>query len=144
VSRITKTVSIKTDPKSVMNYVADVRNHPAFIGPLKAVTNLSGPSSTSGAKWDWTFIMAGIELTGRAELVEYVEGKRYKYKTTSGALSTFDYSVEQDGANTRLTMDVEYEVPASVLGKLQAVVVEKLNDKAAEQATESIKVILED
>ena len=143
-SGVSKTVSIKADLQRVLTYIADVRNHPAFIGPLKRVTNLSGDPKDSGTTWDWTFIMAGVELTGKAETIEYVEGKHYKYKTTSGARSTFTYSVESVGQETRLALDVDYDLPESVIGKVAKAVAERMNDRDGDQMTESIKVILED
>ncbi len=143
-SGVSKVVSIKADLQRVLTYIADVRNHPAFIGPLKNVKNLSGDPKDSGTTWDWTFIMAGVELTGKAETIEYVEGKHYKYKTTSGARSTFTYSVESVGQETRLALDVDYDLPDSVISKVAKTVAERMNDRDGDQMTESIKVILED
>ena len=143
-SKVSKAVSINADPERILAYIADVRNHPAFIGPLKSVTNLSGDSRAEGTNWDWTFIMAGVELVGKAETLEYVEGKHYRYKTTIGARSTFTYSVEPEGKSTRLTLDVEYDVPESVFAKVGKTVAERMNDRDGDHMTESIKVILGD
>jgi len=141
-SRVTKTVTLQADPDSIIEYIADVENHPAFIGPLKKVDNLSGSSRDAGTTWDWTFIMAGVEVTGGAEALEYVPGVRYKYRTTSGILSTFTYSVEGGGDGSVLTMDVEYEVPETIADKVGLAVVERLNDHTGTSATENIKIIL--
>jgi uncharacterized membrane protein len=141
-SRVTKHVTIDADPETVIGYIADVENHPAFIEPLKSVANLSGPSQQPGTTWDWTFVMAGIEVTGRAEALEFVPGRRYRYKTTSGILSTFTYSVEPEGDKSKLAIDVEYDVPDGVAGKVGAAVAERLNDRAGEAAAENIKAIL--
>ena len=142
-SRVTKTVTVAAEPESVIEYIADVENHPAFIGPLKSVENLTGSATEPGTSWDWTFIMAGIEFSGRAEALEYVPGQLYKYRTTSGILSTFTYSVEPEGDGTRLVMDVEYDIPANVVEKVGLTVAEKLNDHAGDSATENIRIILE-
>jgi len=143
-SRVTKTVTVAADPETVIEYIAEVENHPAFIGPLKSVENLSGPAREPGTSWDWTFIMAGVEFSGRAEAVEYQPGRLYRYRTTSGILSTFTYSVEPDGGEgTRLVMDVEYEMPGNVVEKVGAAVAERLNDHAGDSATENIRIILE-
>jgi hypothetical protein len=87
--------------------------------------------------------MAGIEVSGRAEALEYLPGRRYRYRTTSGILSTFTYSVEPDGQQSKLTMDVEYDVPEGVVNKVGAAVAERLNDRAGEAAAANIKAILE-
>jgi uncharacterized membrane protein len=142
-SHLVRTVSINADPATIIEYIADVENHPAFIGPLKSVSNLSGPSRKPGTTWDWTFIMAGVEVSGRAEALEYTPSRLYKYRTTSGITSTFTYSVEPRDGTSRLTMEVVYEVPGSVTEKVGAAVAERLNEHTADSATENIKIILE-
>jgi carbon monoxide dehydrogenase subunit G len=143
-SRVTKVVSIKADPSKVLEYIADVKNHPAFISALKSVANLSGESKKVGESWDWTFVMAGLEIKGRAETVKYEEGKQYSFKTSGGIASTFTYSVEPEDGGTRLTIDVQYEVPQNVLAKIaDKAMVERLNEQEGERAAENLKAILE-
>lgn len=142
-SRATKIVSINVSPEKVMEYISNVSNHPAFIPPLKSVENISGDPINRGTVWDWTFVMAGIEFKGKSETVDYQPGKIFKYKTTGGIASTFTYNVEPEGSGSRLTMDVEYEVPSSLLGKINQTAVEKINSESAEAAEENIKIILE-
>ncbi len=142
-SRTTKILSINVSPEKVMEYISNVSNHPAFIPPLKSVENISGDPTQLGTVWDWTFVMAGIEFKGKSETVDYQPGKVFKYKTTGGIAATFTYSVEAEGSASRLTMDVEYEVPSSLLGKANQAAVEKVNADSAQAAEENIKTILE-
>lgn len=142
-SRVAKSVTVSNDPKRIIEYIADVGNHPAFLGPLKSVSNMSGDPHTPGSSWDWTFVMAGVEFTGRAETVAYEPGKQYSFRTTSGIESTFVYRCEPAGAQTKLTIDVTYEVPRTLLAKMQAPVVEKLNDAEGARAVENLKAILD-
>ena len=141
--RITKVVNIKEQPAKVLSYITDVKNHPAFLSALKSVTNLKGNPKDVGQSWDWTFVMGGVELKGRAETAAYIEGKNYSFKTTSGIVSTFSYSVAPAPEGTRLTVDVEYEVPNNVLGKIaDKTVVERLNDQEGERAVQNLQAIL--
>lgn len=71
--RITKSVSIKAEPVKALEYIADAKNHPAFISALKSVENLQGHSKEIGQTWDWTFVMAGIKLKGKAETIKYIK-----------------------------------------------------------------------
>jgi hypothetical protein len=142
-SRVTKVVSIGSDPAKVIEYIADVKNHPAFLSALKSVENISGDSKQVGTSWDWTFVMGGVELMGKAETSEYVPGQRYSFKTTSGIKSTFAYSVEPEDGGCRLTLDVTYETPDSVLSKIaDKTVIESLNAEEGEKAVENLKAIL--
>ena len=72
-SRVAKSAVINGNADQIMNYIADVNNHPAFIGPLKSIANINGDPKKAGTSWDWTFVMAGVEFSGRAETVSYQE-----------------------------------------------------------------------
>ncbi|HYT82893.1 MAG TPA: SRPBCC family protein [Gemmatimonadales bacterium] len=143
-SRVDKSVVISSPPDKVIAYIADVSNHPAFISSLKSVANIRGDSKKAGTGWDWTYVMAGVEISGKAETVAYALGKQFSYKTTTGIKSTFNYRVEPAKGGSRLSVDVVYEIPTSLLGKVQAAVVEKLNDAEGARAVENLRAILDE
>ena len=142
-ARVAKSAIISAKADQIMNYIADVKNHPAFIGPLKSIANVNGDPKKAGTSWDWTFVMAGVEFSGRAETVSYEGGKKFSYKTTTGIQSTFTYSAEPQGSGVKVTVDVTYDVPGSLLAKMQASVVEKLNEAEGSRAVENLKAILD-
>src|SRR5687767_4298375 len=117
-SRVAKSITISNDPARVIEYIADVATHPAALGPLECVSEVRDDPRKVGSNWDWTFIMAGGEFTGRAETVAFDAGQRYSFKTTSGIQSTFVYSVQPTGKGTKVTIDVTYEVPKALLAKM--------------------------
>ena len=140
---VSKSVTVNRSPAEVIEYIADVSNHPAFIGPLKTVADLSGDPRKPGTSWTWVFVMAGVELTGDAETVKYEPGLLFSYRTTSGALSTFEYSATAQGDSAKVTINVEYTIPDTLLGKVQGPVVERLNDLDGQRAVDNLKVILD-
>lgn len=143
-SRVAQSVEVKCSTESLMEYIVDVSNHPAFIGPLKSVTNIKGDVRKAGTSWDWVYNIAGVELTGKAETVRFVPAKEFVYKTTTGAKSTFTYRADSAGAKTRLSLSVEYEVPANALGKMKASMFEKLNEAEGKRVVENLKALLEE
>ena len=142
-SRVAKSAVINGSADQIMNYIADVKNHPAFIGPLKSIANVNGDPKKAGTSWDWTFVMAGVEFSGRAETVSFEGGKKFSYRTTTGVESTWTYSTEPQGNGQKVTVDVTYEVPSTLISKMQAGVVEKLNDAEGLRAVENLKAILD-
>ena len=143
-SRVTRVATIQAKPAKVLDYIADVEHHPAFISALKSVDHISGPPRSVGTNWQWTFSMGGVELKGKAETTAYEQEKRYAFKTTGGIASTFTYTVESQDSGTRLTIDVVYDVPKNVLGKIADVaVIERLNSQEGDRAAENLKAILE-
>ena len=142
-SHVVKSVTIARDPGRIIDYIADVSNHPAFLGPLKSISKISGDPRKPGTTWDWTFMMGGLEFTGRAETVAFEAGKRYSFKTTSGIQSTFVYSCEPVANGTKVMIDVTYDVPTTLAAKMRTAVVEKLNEAEGAHAVENLKAILD-
>lgn len=140
---VSKAVTVNRSPAEVIEYIADVTNHPAFIGPLKSVSDLSGDPRRPGTSWTWVFVMSGVEISGSAETIKYEPSRLFSYRTTSGALSTFEYTAAPQGDATRVQINVSYEMPDTVLGKVQAPVVERLNDLDGQRAVDNLKVILD-
>jgi uncharacterized membrane protein len=128
----------------MMDYIIDITNHPAFIGPLKSVANIKGDVKKPGTTWDWVYSLSGVELSGKAETVRFVPGKEFVYKTTTGAKSTFTYRADSVAGKTRLSLNVEYEVPTNALGKMKASVFEKLNDAEGKRVVENLKALFEE
>ena len=142
-ARVAKSVVITNKADRIIDYIADVKNHPAFLGPLKSIANVNGDPKKVGTSWDWTFVMAGVEFSGRAETVKYESGKQFSFRTTTGIQSTFTYSAEPQGNSVKVSIDVTYDVPPSLLSKMQAGVVEKVNDADGARAVENLKTILD-
>jgi uncharacterized membrane protein len=144
-SKVAQSLEVNTSPESVMDYIIDITNHPAFIGPLKSVSNIKGDVKKPGTTWDWVYSLAGVELAGKAETVRFVPGKEFVYKTTTGAKSTFTYRADSAGGKkTKLSLNVDYEVPTNALGKMKASVFEKLNDAEGKRVVENLKALLEE
>ena len=74
---------------------------------------------------------------------DYESGKQFGFKTTTGIQSTFTYSAEPQGNGAKVSIDVTYDVPQSLLSKMQTGVVEKLNDAEGARAIENLKAILD-
>src|SRR5258708_12936597 len=136
-AKVTRKFNVTRKPEAVIDYISDVENHPAFIPALKSVANIAGDPKRKGTHWDWTFVMAGVEIKGKAETADYQAGKRYSFKTT-GIDSTFVYSVEAADGGTQVTADVVYDVPQSVPANIpDRTVVDPINEPHANPAPQS-------
>jgi len=142
--KVHKTVDVDVDAKKAINYIADVRNHPAFIPPLKSIESVEEDPRLHETDWDWTFVMAGVELHGKSQTSKYEEGKAFSYKTWGEIESQFTYKIEDNNGQQELSIEVEYEVPEGVIAKAaNKTLVQNINEKSAQQAVENLKVILE-
>lgn len=141
-SQVRKTVSLDPGPDEVIEYLADVRNHPGFIPALTQVGEPTGDPRTIGTEWDWTYEMTGVALTGRSATSAYEPGRRFHFTTTGGIKSTFRYDAVPRDDGTSLTIEVTYEVPETVLAKaLDRTVVEKFNDRIGDEAVANLQTV---
>lgn len=141
---IRKTIEVDVDAKETIDYIADVRNHPAFIPPLKSIDNVEEDPRLHETDWDWTFVMAGVELHGQSETVNYEEGREFSYKTRGDIESQFTYALEEGGGQQVLSIEISYDIPEGVIAQAaNQALIKKVNQDSAEQAVENLKVILE-
>jgi carbon monoxide dehydrogenase subunit G len=110
---------IDNTPEAVLGYVADVRNRTFFLPSLKAISNVKGEPASATTTWTWTWVLLGMEFVGTGRSVAYEPGKSYSFKTEGGIDSTWTYTVAPEGEGTHLTIEVEYQPPSGVLGRLR-------------------------
>jgi carbon monoxide dehydrogenase subunit G len=109
-------VSIDLDPETVISFIADIRNRTKYLQSLKAVSNIQGDPGKVTKSWDWKWDLLGEEFEGTGRTVQYEAGRCYSFVTEGAIESQFTYRAESEGEGTRLTVDVEVEIPASLAG----------------------------
>jgi carbon monoxide dehydrogenase subunit G len=105
--------------ETVIGYIADVRNRTFFLPSLKSISNVQGEPASASTTWKWSWVLLGMEFVGTGRSVAYEPGKSYSFKTEGGIDSTWTYTAAPEGKGTRLNIQVEYQPPNSVLGKLR-------------------------
>ena len=87
---------------------------------------------------------AGVTFNLALIVQDIVHGDHIRYQMTGMMMGTQDWTYTREGDSTRLTAQVEYEMPGGVLGKIaDKLVVERLNVKNLEQSLENLKVLAE-
>ena len=130
--------------QEVFEYTASPVNGPAFIPNLNENSNIQPEKPGVGQKFDWRFNMAGVDLRGQAEVTEYDSPKTAKIVSTGDSNSTWAYSFEEENGGTKVTLEVDYEVAQGAMQKIaDKLVIDKLNQRSAEQSLENLKTILE-
>jgi carbon monoxide dehydrogenase subunit G len=111
--------AIDNTPEAVLGYIADVRNRTYYLPSLKAISNIQGEPASANTTWTWTWVLLGMEFVGTGRSVAYQPGKLYSFKTSGGIESAWTTTVAPEGKGTRLTIEVEYQPPAGVLGRVR-------------------------
>ena len=128
--------------EEVFDYTCSVANGPAFIPNLNENTEIQGEGV--GQTYHWRFNMAGVDLMGNGEVTVFDRPHREEMKITGDTTANWVFSFEEENGGTKATVEVDYDIVESSLQKLaNRMVVDKFNQKTAEQMLDNLKTILE-
>lgn len=137
-------IRIENTAEAVIGYIADVRNRPLYLASLKSVSDIKGDPSAVGTTWKWTWVALGMEFEGIGRCLEHDPGRYYSFKTEGGIASKWSYRAEPEAEGTKLTLQVEYEIPDKVLPRLRSdSMAEAMRKSEADRVTQNLKVILD-
>ncbi len=147
-TKIHRHTVVQADPERCFDFIADPSLAPLFISGLYAITPIEVEPRGKGNRWRFEYDMFGVPLRGDSECIEFERPSRYVWRSdpaTSTVMTTFSYAFEPHEGGTRVSLDVEYEIPPKVLGGKIAdkLVVERMNEHEADTAINNLKVVLE-
>jgi hypothetical protein len=136
--------TIHNTPEAVMNYIANVRNRPFYLASLKAVSDIREAPGQVGTRWKWTWSALGLEFEGTGTCLAYEAGKLYSFRTEGGISSTWTYKAEPEGAGTKLSIRVEFQVPERARSVIPiGAAAESMKKTEAERVVQNLKHILD-
>jgi len=137
-----KSIFINAPVEKVFAYVEDPSNLPEVWPSMVEVKNII--SDADGKKnYDWTYKMAGLSINGHSETLEYEANKRIVVYNPKGIESKFTWDYISEGDGTRINVEVEYNIPLPVLGKLAESIIVKQNEKEADTLLANVKAKME-
>ena len=134
-------IEIHAPSERVFAYVDDPMTLSEWIPGLVEVHNVIG--SGEGQQEEWTYKLVGLLLRGQATVVEHVPNRLAVHQTIGMAHGTVGYEVEPHPEGTTLTLEIEYEIPFPVLGKIAERVLIRRNAREFELALLNVKEALE-
>ena len=142
---VTESVDIATTPETCFEFVADAPERATtFIPGLNRISNVSSPHAAAGQSWEYEFNWFGLVISGTSQCTKYDKPSVYQFKTLTGNPSTWTYRFDPNGKHTRLTLDVEYELPQSQLARFAAAgVLEQMNRNRAREIVTNLKALME-
>ena len=143
--QVSESVEIAAAPAEAFTFVADAPGRATtFITGLNRISNISPVEPGVGQGWDYEFNWFGLVITGTSRCTRYEKPSLYEFRTLTGNPSTWTYRFEPNGGGTRLTLDVEYELPTNQLARFaSAGVIEKMNRDRAREIVHNLKALLE-
>lgn len=138
---LSQSIVIDARPEAVFAYVVEPSTMAEWIPPLVETRDIIG--SGEGMQFEWTYKLAGLLLRGQTVVVAQVQNECAEYQGIGAINSTWTFRVEPDGGGTKLSIDIVYEVPVPVLGKLAERVIVKRDRRNLDVALANVKDLLE-
>ena len=139
---IQKTIAIAAPVERVFDFVTDPTHLPRIWPTLVEVSNVR-PHPDGGSDFDWVYKMMGVKVRGHSEDVEFVRNSRVVSRSESGIPNTFRWQYDAKDGTTDVTLEIDYEVPAGVFGRLMKPLVGRINERDAQTLLTNLKAVME-
>jgi coenzyme Q-binding protein COQ10 len=143
--QVKQSIHIQAPVELVFDIIANQpERQPDWWPPMDLQERVSPPPTAVGSISRYVYNMMGVKIKGEHEVIEMAENKRLVVKTISGLDSTFIFTFAPQSSGMLLTIEVDYELPGSILGKLlNKLVVEEKNEKDLEAGLKNLKAMAE-
>ncbi len=139
---IRKSIEIRAPVAEVFDHLSNAVNLLEIWPSMIEVKNQS-IEPDGGHTFDWVYKMAGVHFHGHCETVQVERNRLRVDHNESGIPSTFRWEFEGQDDTTEVRLDVEYELPFPLLGRLAAPFLRRLNEREAQTLLENLKERME-
>jgi uncharacterized membrane protein len=140
---VRKSIEIKAPVSEVFAFMAAPEHLPEIWPSMMEVSNVK-VKPDGGRSYDWIYKMAGMRFHGHSETTEVQRNRLSVVKNEKGIRSTFRWSYQGRDDTTQVTVEVDYEIPGAILGKLAEPFIRKINEREAETVLGNLKARLEE
>ena len=141
-AKVEKTITINAPVEKVFDYIDQPTNLPEIWPSLMEIKDVQ--TLPNGGHTDrWVYKMAGMRFEGTTEGIEHVTNQRIVSKTKGGVESTQTWVFQPEAGGTKVTFEVEYNIPIPVLGKLAEAIIVKMNDREGDSILANLKTRME-
>jgi len=127
----------------VFSFVVDPRNLPEIWPNIVEVKNVKKSKNNEGFNFNWVYKMTGEQFEGNCETIEYRLYDRLAIKTSNGLNSTITWSFRPTNQETQVTLQFEYQIPASLLKRTKEEVVTHETEHELDAMLQNLKTRLE-
>jgi uncharacterized protein YndB with AHSA1/START domain len=141
--KIDRTVIINAPVEKVFAYMTNPANLPEIWPCLVEVNDLHQTREGTGTTYNWVYKMAGTHFEGTAEITEFIPNQRLVIKDEGGIRAIRTITLQPVEGGTKYTLQMDYVLPPSLLGKLDPGFVQRLNECEADVVMANLKVRME-
>ncbi len=142
VAEVSERIRIEVPRSEVFAYMDQPSNQPE-ISPSLVRSELIESLPNGGKRVAYTYEMAGVELDGHIEAVEYEPESRIRWEMTGDLEGEITWEFEADGDGTVVTYASEYDIPVPVLSAVVEPFVKRYNERELRTTLENLRTRLE-
>lgn len=142
--KLQKHILIKAPPEKVFDLVDDTAGLPEIWRNLSNIRDLKRIPN-GGHSFEFDYRMAGFQIKGSSSDLEHVRPSRIVTRTSGGLIATltWNFNPSAGGSETSLVLDIEYEVPVPVVGRVAEHLVAMINNADITYVLTYLKLKLE-
>ena len=141
---ITKSIDIDAPVEKVFELLNDPKRVPKYAPGVTSVEDVRQSEQHIGDSFRATYAVLGLHFPMTFTVTGYEQPTKLSTRFEGGMKGTWLWQLEPRGNSTHLTTQMEYEMAVGILGKaMNAMLVERMNEKNAEQLLENLKLVSE-
>ena len=141
---IHKSIDIDAPAEWVFAILTDIKRLPEYARGLTSVEDIQQTEQHLGDSFRATYAVLGLHFSMTFTATAYEPPTKLTSRFEGGMKGTWTWRLSPSGRSTHLTMAMEYEMAGGILGKaMNAVLVERMNEKNAERMLENLKLVSE-
>lgn len=144
---IKDSIHIDAPVEKVDKFTDDPNNWPTFMEGMGAPDKITGDGGV-GTVVEFTLLFAGVHLRETSRIVEVRRnpdgGGHVRYDIVGAMPASQTWDLKPENGGTLISMEMEYTLPGSVLGKVaDRLVGEKMSERDIHHSLENLKLLME-
>ena len=136
-------ILIKAPIEDVFAFLTTPLNIPLVLPGLIENTNVPSSPLKAGSEFHYRYQMFGVVTEGTTIIDRIENNSAYDFSTTGGNMSHWLERLTTVDGQTKVSVDVEYDPPASWSEKVQLGVVRTLLPRELDRFLDNVKILLE-
>jgi ribosome-associated toxin RatA of RatAB toxin-antitoxin module len=138
-AEIRKTATIDAPADQVFAIIDDALNFPKYVPNVSEVVDLKRSGRAVGDSYRVIYKVLGLTFDEKFTTTSSERPTRITADFVGRMVGTFRWNLEPLGSQTRLSVDIEYTMPAGMLGKaVDSLLLERVNEKSIEGMLENL------
>jgi hypothetical protein len=142
-STVHSSVSIHSPAARVFDFLVSPEKIPLVLPGLVENRDIPPPPLKQGSSFHYVYQMYGVMLEGEWTVQRVEAPSRYEATTSGDVASEWNYVLAEQGGATSVQLEVRYETPKTVLQKIKADVMLKINQQQADLFLQNLKTVHE-